>query len=112
MKLGTKVGLSTGDTILDGDPAPPTERGTAAPHFSAHVYFGPCLCQRYGPSPISTTAEVLYVYTIRFHNLQYYLPFSTGVRNIYAEIILGLLHMARAYVDMVAYVVRALSVET
>jgi len=25
--------------VLDGDPAP-TERGTAAPHFSAHVYCG------------------------------------------------------------------------
>jgi len=27
-------------TLLDGNPAPPTERGTAAPHFSAHVYCG------------------------------------------------------------------------
>jgi len=75
-------------------------------YISVHVY----CAKRYGRSPISTTAEVLYVYTIRFHNLQYNLPFSTGVRNIYAEIIL--IHMARAYVDMVAYVVRALSVET
>jgi len=26
--------------VLDGNPAPPTERGTAAPHFSAHVCCG------------------------------------------------------------------------
>jgi len=35
--LGTEVGLSPGDIILDGDPAPPTERNTATP------LFGPCL---------------------------------------------------------------------
>jgi len=34
--LGTEVGLGQGDIVLDRDPAPPTERGTAAPHFSAH----------------------------------------------------------------------------
>jgi len=38
--LGTEVGLSLGDIVLDGDPAPPRERGTAAPLFSAHVYCG------------------------------------------------------------------------
>jgi len=38
--LGTEVGLGPGDIALDGDTAPPTERGTAAPHFSAHVYCG------------------------------------------------------------------------
>jgi len=37
MPLGTKVGLGPGHTVLDGDPAPP-ERGTGAPHYSAHVY--------------------------------------------------------------------------
>ena len=26
-----EVGLGAGDIVLDGDPAPPTERGTAAP---------------------------------------------------------------------------------
>jgi len=36
--LGTEVGLTPGDIVLDGNLAPPTERGTAAPHFSAHVY--------------------------------------------------------------------------
>jgi len=40
MPLGTEVGLVPGDIVLDGDPAPATERGTAAPHFSAHVYCG------------------------------------------------------------------------
>jgi len=30
MPLGTEVGLGSGDTVLDGDPALPTERGTAA----------------------------------------------------------------------------------
>jgi len=35
------LGLSPGDIVLDGDPVPPpTEWGTAAPHFSAHVYCG------------------------------------------------------------------------
>ena len=34
------VGLSPDDIVLDGDPAPPMERGTAAPHFLAHVYCG------------------------------------------------------------------------
>jgi len=30
MPLGTEVGLGSGDIVLDGDPAPPTEKGTAA----------------------------------------------------------------------------------
>ena len=38
MPLGTEVGLGPGHIVLGGDPAPPTERGTAAPNFSAHVY--------------------------------------------------------------------------
>jgi len=33
MPLGTEVGRSLGDTVLDGDPAPPTEGDTAAPIF-------------------------------------------------------------------------------
>ena len=32
MQLGMEVGLGSGDIVLDGDPAPPTERGTAASH--------------------------------------------------------------------------------
>ena len=38
MSLGSEVGLGLGDIMLDGDPAAPTKRGTAAPHFSTHVY--------------------------------------------------------------------------
>jgi len=40
MPLGTRVGLGQGHIVLNGDPALPTERGTAAAHFSAHVYCG------------------------------------------------------------------------
>jgi len=29
--LGTEVGFSPGNIVLDGDPAPPMERSTAAP---------------------------------------------------------------------------------
>ena len=36
MPLGTEVGLGYGDIVLDGDPAPATERDTTALHFSAH----------------------------------------------------------------------------
>ena len=39
MKLGTKVGLSPGHIVLDGDPAPPPQRGTF-PQLSAHVCCG------------------------------------------------------------------------
>ena len=37
MPLGTEVGLGPGHIVLGGDPAAPTEKGTAAPNFSAHV---------------------------------------------------------------------------
>ena len=40
MPLNTEVGLGLGDIVLDGDSAPPTERGTAAAHFLAHVCCG------------------------------------------------------------------------
>jgi len=40
--LGMEVGIGPGDIVLDGDPAPPTERGTATPHFSSHVYRSYC----------------------------------------------------------------------
>jgi len=52
MPLGTEVGLGPGDIVLDGDPASPSESGTAAPLFSAHVYVATA-------SPISATAELL-----------------------------------------------------
>jgi len=38
--LGTEVDVGPGHIVLDGDPAPPCERGTAAPLFSARVYRG------------------------------------------------------------------------
>jgi len=40
MPLGREVGLRPSDIVLDGDPAPAREKGTAAPLFSAHVYCG------------------------------------------------------------------------
>jgi len=37
MPLGKELGLGPGLIVLNGDPAPPpTERGTAGPHFLAH----------------------------------------------------------------------------
>ena len=38
MPLGTAVGLGPGNIVLNGDPAPPTERGTTLP-----LLFVPCL---------------------------------------------------------------------
>jgi len=40
MPLGTEVGLGPGHIVLDGDPAPPPQKGGTAPQFSAHVYCG------------------------------------------------------------------------
>ena len=39
MPLGMEVGLSPGDFVLDGDPAPLTKK-RRSPQFSAHVYCG------------------------------------------------------------------------
>ena len=39
MQLGMEVGLSPGDCVLDGDPAPYPKRG-GAHQFLAHVYRG------------------------------------------------------------------------
>jgi len=41
MPLGVEVGLGPGDIVLDEEPAPPTERGTAAP--PPRLLFGSCL---------------------------------------------------------------------
>jgi len=38
--LGTEVGLSPGDFMLDGDPAPSQKEGGAPIQFSARVYCG------------------------------------------------------------------------
>ena len=41
MKLGTKVCLGPGHTVLDGDPVPALpQRGTVLPQFSAHICCG------------------------------------------------------------------------
>jgi len=39
MKLGMQVGIGPGYIVLDGDPAPPPQRGTTA-QFSAHICSG------------------------------------------------------------------------
>jgi len=39
MPLGTEVGLSLCDIVLDGDPAPPSLKGHS-PQFSANVHCG------------------------------------------------------------------------
>jgi len=47
MSLGTEVGLSPGDIVLGGDPAAPTERGTAPPpHFSPNLLWHGRLSQQ------------------------------------------------------------------
>ena len=39
--LRCHLGLSPGDTVLDGDPAPPHGKGhSSLPNFLAHVYCG------------------------------------------------------------------------
>jgi len=40
MSLGMELGLGPDDVVLNGDPAPPPEKGGEAPKFSAHVYCG------------------------------------------------------------------------
>jgi len=52
MALGTEVGLGPGDIALDGNPAPPTETGTASPTFRPMSIMAK-------QSPISATAELL-----------------------------------------------------
>jgi len=38
MKLGKQVGLGPGHTVLDGDPAPPPQRGTAPQQFLGPIF--------------------------------------------------------------------------
>jgi len=41
MVVGTEVGLSPGEFVLDGDPAPFPKKGAESPSkFSAHLYRG------------------------------------------------------------------------
>jgi len=52
MKLDIEVGLCLGDIVLDGHPAPPAERGTAAPTLWPMSVVAK-------QSPISETAELV-----------------------------------------------------
>jgi len=55
MKLGMQVGLGPGHIVVDGDPAPSMERGTAAPPtFKIYVCLRP-----YNPWPMSIVAKQL-----------------------------------------------------
>ena len=40
MSLGMELGLGPGNFVLDGDPAPPPQKGGRASQFLAHVYCG------------------------------------------------------------------------
>jgi len=40
VKRGTQAGIGPGHTVLDGDPAPLQQRGTAPTQFSAHICCG------------------------------------------------------------------------
>jgi len=40
MPLGMEVGFGPGDIVLDGDAAPPPQKGGGAPKFLSHVYCG------------------------------------------------------------------------
>jgi len=40
MKLGMRVGLGRGHTVLDGDPARPPQKGAEPPQFSTHISYG------------------------------------------------------------------------
>jgi len=52
-----QIGLGPGHIVLDGDPAMPTERGTAAPTFEIYRHR---LCLRlYNPRPMSILAKWL-----------------------------------------------------
>jgi len=59
MPLGMEVGIGPGDFALDGDPAFPTERGTAAPTLRPMSI----VAKR---SPISATAELLFNFVSDF----------------------------------------------
>jgi len=64
MPLGREIGLGRGHIVLDMDPAPLPQRGTATPYFSAHV-----VAKR---SPISATAEHLLPHDIGLCNFVVY----------------------------------------
>jgi len=60
MPLGMNVGLGLGHIVLDGDPAPLTESGTAATTFAIYGRMACRLCLRpYKPRPMSIVAKRL-----------------------------------------------------
>jgi len=64
MPLGTEVGLSPDDTVLDGDPAPPpTKRGTAAPHKSNSMSANECILFMLCRVPCRETDRMLHYTT-------------------------------------------------
>ena len=67
MPLGKEASLAPGDIVLDGDPAPPTERGKHSPAFRPTFN----VAKR---SPISATAEILFAHLTE-ESLQARLPF-------------------------------------
>ena len=65
MKLGRQVRLRPGHIVLDGDPAPPHQKGSGVPNFRPisivakrlntsrwHLLWPRRLCFRWGPSPL------------------------------------------------------------
>jgi len=40
MPLGRKIGFDPSDIVLDGEQAPPPQKGDRVPQFSVHVYCG------------------------------------------------------------------------
>ena len=58
MSVGTKVGLGPGHTVSDGDPAIPTERGTAVPQLLRPMSIVAKL------SSVSAAAELLLQYQL------------------------------------------------
>jgi len=75
MPLGTEVGLVPGDIVLDGDRAAPTERGTVAPTFWSISI----VAKR---SPISATAELLFLRLTHLSELLRFIKISSVDRDI------------------------------
>jgi len=63
--IGMKVGLGPGNIVLDGDPAVPTEWGTA----TTPPLFGPCLLRPNGP--ISATERTCLTGSVVVNGLAY-----------------------------------------
>jgi len=62
MPFGTEIGLIPGDFVLDGDQAPPPPKGHSPPNFRSMSIVAKW-------SPISATAEHLFLLVSRFHDI-------------------------------------------